>query len=87
MFYKIRSEFHRFQGFCYIENYLVPRRILLEKLQLRMTTSVFLLVLHGPNLTKTRSILKHKLRTLQYLRAHQIPVYFAVHGLADVSVT
>ena len=29
-------------------------------------------MLHGPNPTKTRFILKHKLRTLQYLRAHGI---------------
>ena len=28
------------------------------------------IMLHGPNPTKTRFILKHTLRTLQYLRAH-----------------
>ena len=29
-------------------------------------------MLHGPNPTKTRFILKYKHRTLQYLRAHGI---------------
>ena len=36
------------------------------------TQIFFMLLLHGPNPTKTRFILKYKLRTLQYLRAHGI---------------